>query len=989
MRTRKILNSFLVSMFCLWLSPALAATLSENESWKVFDDQTVAEARVIITPEYLNYILDPINSESDSLFPATFIFKNSAIPGDTLLKIGFRIRGNTSRHSRKKSFKIDINHFVTGRQFYGLEKINLNGEHNDPSIIRSKLCWDLFNRIQIPASRASHVKLFINDQYFGIYIHVEHIDDEFVQKRFGNQQGNLFKCLWPADLVYQGQEQSAYKTYYGGRQAYELKTNQEADDYADLAHFIDVLNNTPQEKFRREIEKVFHVDIFLKWLALNVLLGSWDDYWYLKNNFYLYHNPASGKFVFIPYDYDNTYGIDWVGGDWGTRSIYNWGHPEEPRPLATRILSVAEYRNKYTQNLTDLINGQFAFAAQDLRIDSLKSMITAAAEADSFRRLDYGFSVEDFHLSYTQSLPGVDHVDYGLKPYIQTRITGATSQLRKVNTPPEIKEVNYTPEFPTSENTIFVTANVVDDQQVRQVTLFYQTTAAEFTPLEMYDDGTNGDALPDDAVWGATIPSQSEGTVLYFYVEAQDNNFALTREPGAAPNLAYFCVAQNQEDSDIKIKLHFKKQLNHTDFGIGLLGNFNNWNRIFPMQETAGDFWEISFYLPPDDYIYKFITFQNLAGQTGVTKWMADPEIPERDGAPYFNTLLHVANPMIYYVKPANQDTVTSFQPAILAEFACSRRTSILPNSISLKIDDQPVENVSSFYDSAQKKLNYIPASPLIPGTHSLFISLQNSAGEIASKLSEFYIERPMLFINEFMAKNDAAIVDEFGEHDDWIELYNAGTVALDLDGLYLTDNFSTPKKWTFPAVTLEAGSFLLVWTDGDANQGPLHTNFKLSANGEQLGIFATDKFGNFPIDTLTFKTQSADISFGRFPDGARDWDFMTATPGAANQPGMGVPAAQAALSPAFKLAQNYPNPFNPYTVIRFTLPQTGFISLKIYNISGRLIKTGVNARLSDGIHSFQWNSRNEAGEPVASGIYFYQIQAETFSETRKMLLIR
>lgn len=263
-----------------------------------------------------------------------------------------------------------------------------------------------------------------------ISINVEHVDDEFVQKRFGNRHGNLYKCLYPADLVYLGADPEVYKKFHGDRQPYDLKTNQDKNDYSDLAHFIDVINNTPARQFRTELEKVFNVDNFLKWLAVNVLVGGWDDYWYLKNNYYLYHNTATDKFEFIPYDYDNTYGIDWVGGDWATRNIYRWGNTQEKRPLVTRILELPEYRYRYTLYLETLMNNEFSFEAQQPRIDRLKALITPAVAADSFRMLDWDFSFSDFHQSFENSVATkYHHVPYGIKPYIKLRISNATAQL--------------------------------------------------------------------------------------------------------------------------------------------------------------------------------------------------------------------------------------------------------------------------------------------------------------------------------------------------------------------------------------------------------------------------------------------------------------------------------------------------------------------------------------------------------------------------------
>jgi spore coat protein H len=112
-----------------------------SDSWKLYDDSQVAVVEITIDPWDLSWILQHV--DSDSLHPATVHFKNAWID-EIIDSVGIRIRGNTSRTSQKKSIKLSFNTFVPGRQFYGVDKINLNGEHNDPSIIRSKLCWDFF-----------------------------------------------------------------------------------------------------------------------------------------------------------------------------------------------------------------------------------------------------------------------------------------------------------------------------------------------------------------------------------------------------------------------------------------------------------------------------------------------------------------------------------------------------------------------------------------------------------------------------------------------------------------------------------------------------------------------------------------------------------------------------------------------------------------------------------------------------------------------------
>lgn len=143
------------------------------------------------------------------------------------------------------------------------------------------------------------------------------------------------------------------------------------------------------------------------------------------------------------------------------------------------------------------------------------------------------------------------------------------------------------------------------------------------------------------------------------------------------------------------------------------------------------------------------------------------------------------------------------------------------------------------------------------------------------------------VFFNEWMASNTGAVADPAdGRFEDWFELYNAGSLPADLSGYTLTDNLNAPGKFTIPnGVVIPAGGYLLVWADGQPEQtapGQLHVNFSLAAAGEDLGLFAPD---GTPVDTLTFGAQTANVSQGRFPDGAEPpfLFFAQSTPGAPN----------------------------------------------------------------------------------------------------------
>jgi len=144
------------------------------------------------------------------------------------------------------------------------------------------------------------------------------------------------------------------------------------------------------------------------------------------------------------------------------------------------------------------------------------------------------------------------------------------------------------------------------------------------------------------------------------------------------------------------------------------------------------------------------------------------------------------------------------------------------------------------------------------------------------------------LYINEFLAENDSNIVDPYGDHDDWIEIYNGGSDSIDIGGLYITDDLTDPTQWQIPTIapdstTIPPGGHLILWADKESEQGVLHVEIKLSKDGEQIGLYNQD--GTTPIDTLSFGVQMSDTSYGRLPDGSNNWEFFSIpTPGSTNR---------------------------------------------------------------------------------------------------------
>lgn len=483
----------------------------------LYEDEEVPRIDITIDPMHLESILEPGNEESDYEYPATFtMIRGTEVKTEE--NIGFRLRGNTSRYSAKKSFKVSINSFTPGRTFQGVEKINLNGEHNDPSISRAKLSWELFRSAGVPASRANHIELYINEEYRGLYINVEHIDEEFVDLRFGNNDGNLYKCLYPADLTFLGNDPDLYKYTQENRRAYELKRNEELDDYSDLANLIDILNNTDPVNFQENLEPVFNVNTYLKNLVIEILTGHWDAYSFNKNNYYLYKNEANDKFEFIPYDTDNTFGIDWFNEDWANRDIYNWAHPHESRPLTEKILQNEVYRDRYSFYMKRFLNEYYNAEYLDPLITSIKERISPFIETDLYRTYDYEWNYDDFDKSFGTYSDA--HVKHGIREFIDLRRESALQQLEEVNIAPVISNVYHNSPF-IGEN-IIITALVEDESTPSGVTLWYSGGGA-YSSSVMQKTG--------EETYRAIIPGLSWAGNLDYYIEASDENSQTTREP--------------------------------------------------------------------------------------------------------------------------------------------------------------------------------------------------------------------------------------------------------------------------------------------------------------------------------------------------------------------------------------------------------------------------------------------------------------------------
>ena len=143
-------------------------------------------------------------------------------------------------------------------------------------------------------------------------------------------------------------------------------------------------------------------------------------------------------------------------------------------------------------------------------------------------------------------------------------------------------------------------------------------------------------------------------------------------------------------------------------------------------------------------------------------------------------------------------------------------------------------------------------------------------------------VDAAAVVINEVLASNGHGATDPQGQYDDWIELYNQGGSAVNLAGMYLTDDPAEPTKWQFPSAaltTIPAHGYLLVWADSDVTDSGFHAAFKLSAGGDTVALF--DRDGRTLLDSVSFGPQRTDVTYGRDLNAADTWSLLfVPTPG-------------------------------------------------------------------------------------------------------------
>ncbi len=297
--------------------------------------------------------------------------------GQRVESIGLSMKGNASLDAsgEKKPWKVDTDQFIPNQEFENLKQLLFHNNFADPSMLRETLAYEMMGFAGLPTSHVCFVEIYIDitddDQeslYWGVYTMLERPDRKYLANRYGREfrHGNLYKAYaWfeqgAVDFVYYGPTIDDYPQPRG-RYAYNPETNVEDHDFSDiieLTYVIDGVDYETPEDFASALEQVLDVQNYLRFQAANFTLLNLDTHPYTGNNLYLYHNPATGLFEFIPWDLNNSWGH--FGGDaefplFGSEQSMG---PVSYAPLFENVFEVQQYRQDFAAYVDLLVRNWF------------------------------------------------------------------------------------------------------------------------------------------------------------------------------------------------------------------------------------------------------------------------------------------------------------------------------------------------------------------------------------------------------------------------------------------------------------------------------------------------------------------------------------------------------------------------------------------------------------------------------------------------------
>ena len=376
-----------------------------------------------------------------------------------------------SLDENKPSLKIKFDKYVAGQLLTGLERMTLNNSKQDPSYLNQCLGYQLFARAGVPAPRCNFARVAINGQPLGVYVHVENVKKAFLGTHFADNDGNLYEGTL-----------SDFRA--GWMATFERKTNKAnppgTEDRSDAQAVLDAMALADADMLAA-LESLIDLDRFYSFWAVEAMTSHWDGYGGNNNNFFLYGDPTTGKFTFMPWGADQLFG-DPVGGPVLTRSIVT-------RRLYDYDVSREQYLTRYREVL-----------------EQVWSDGEALAEIDRMAALIAPYVPPEQTMAFNQSVAG-----------LRTRIDGRQQRMADA-----LSAAGPNDAQPVSDPLCFVETGPVR----ATFTVPWNGGPSQTATLEATIDG---DTLPITTVTAFAGPDEDTAgrSVLYLVGETSDNRTAI------------------------------------------------------------------------------------------------------------------------------------------------------------------------------------------------------------------------------------------------------------------------------------------------------------------------------------------------------------------------------------------------------------------------------------------------------------------------------
>ncbi len=293
----------------------------------------------------------------------TYFEATVTVDGETIEHAGVRKKGFLGSLSVvRPSLKIHFGKFAPGQRYSGMKRMTLNNDRQDSSHTHQVMSYSLFRQAGVAAPRCNLARVTVNGEDLGVYSHVEAIKKPFLARAFGDDDGNL----------YEGQVADFTPELVA---LFERKTNEDAlgpdggVDRSDLDEVVEAVGADDQALLAALAEVVEADGLFTFW-AMEVILGHWDGYSGDRNNYYLYRNPATERFHFIPWGTDGSFREDHAFLPDIPDSVYAWS------AIAYRLYHYAETRALYHAKLGSLLDQLWNEDALLAEVDRIAGLVS-------------------------------------------------------------------------------------------------------------------------------------------------------------------------------------------------------------------------------------------------------------------------------------------------------------------------------------------------------------------------------------------------------------------------------------------------------------------------------------------------------------------------------------------------------------------------------------------------------------------------------------